>query len=74
MSSKRLKQIDHGRFTFTHKPTVFELLSDIPGGAMTGGADCCVNQTTALLGYFSAFIPLFLEEVSLTSRCFFSRS
>lgn len=74
MSSKGLKQTDHGKSTFSCKTTVFELLSDIPGGAMTGDGDCCVNQTTELLNYFCAFIPLFLEEVSLTSRCFFSRS
>lgn len=74
MSSKGLKQIDHGKSTFSYKTAVFELLSDIPGRAMTGDGDCCVNQTTELLNYFCAFIPLFLEEVSLTSRCCFSRS
>lgn len=72
MSSKGLKQIDHGKYEFSHKTT--KLLSDIPGGAMTGDGDCCVNQTTELLNYFYTSIPLFLEEVSLTSRCFFSRS
>lgn len=61
-SSKGLKQIDHGKSTFSHKITMFELLSDIPGGAMTGDGDCCVNQTTELLNNFYAFIPLFLEE------------
>lgn len=73
-SSKELKQIDHGKYEFSHKTTVFELLSDIPGGAMTGDGDCCVNQTIELLNYFYASIPLFWEEVFLTSRCFFSRS
>lgn len=53
---------------------MFELLSDILDEATTGADTCFVNQAIELLNHFCVFILLFLEEASLTSRCFFPRS
>lgn len=73
MSSKDLKQIDHGEAMFSCRTTTFELLSVIRDEVMTADDACCVNQATELLKSFF-FSLLFLEEASLTSRCFFPRS